>query len=143
VRLSYALVAEAFALDRFTNRMSIFNIIDQFQVHSDPTIEAVSLPHLCVILQWRVDPEDHDQDFQVKLIATQPGMERKEQFINFKGRKDSRTHRILHMFTDLRITKVGDLQIEVQLNGREEDNLVIPIEQAFSIPPRGGFFTTH
>ena len=66
-RLEYFLVAESISVDRETNQLSVFNVLDDLEL-SLPT----QIPQLVALSSWNIEPHERDQDLQVMLRILLP-----------------------------------------------------------------------
>jgi hypothetical protein len=130
--MEFFIVSEEVSVDQQTNRLSLFNVMEQISVPDFPTMlrsgAAVSL--------WVAEPGDDELDFQCTLRITTPGSDHRDFPSNFAFR--SRRHRVIHRLQGVRINEAGLLKFEVLLNGQykaRHEVDVIKIDIANVIPP--------
>src|ERR1019366_5438378 len=111
--LEYFIVAESLAIDAQTNRVSIFNVLEDVQTPFFP----VNIQNVTAIAVWNADPGDEHQDFQAVFLVSTPGAEAPLQFaVNF--RIPQARARTLIQIQGLPVIGPGHLRFEVQLNGQ-------------------------
>ncbi len=115
-RLEYFLVAESLSVDAATNRVSIFNVLEEVPVPIVPGF-PVPLPSMVAIACWVAEPGDETRDFQASFAAHVPGEPEPRRFeVNF--RMLQRRARTVLTLQWLPLTAPGEMLLEVSLNGR-------------------------
>jgi hypothetical protein len=115
--LEYFLVCESVSIDRNTNQLSVFSILEDVWG---------SLPYhlsrLFAVSAWNIRPEERGKDYQVSLRIHCPGgevLEDSEDFaVNFVA--ESCRHRLLQDIRGLEVKQPGELKFEVLLNGQHQ-----------------------
>lgn len=109
--MEFFIVSEEISVDQQTNRLSLFNILEQIAGPNFPlalfSVTAVSL--------WVTEPGDEERDFQCTLRIIPPGGEHRNLTSNFRFR--SRRHRVIQRLQGFPINEPGVLRFEVLLNG--------------------------
>lgn len=117
-KLEYFLICESTSTDRETNRVSLFNVLEdlpvlragaagQQQPPVSPFFEAVSC--------WNREPGDEEGDFQAILRIHSPDEKPKDFSMNFK--MEQPRHRLSFHFQGMPKLKPGELRFELLLNG--------------------------
>jgi hypothetical protein len=119
--LEYLLVAESASVDQQTNRLSVFNMIEEFHAQGFPSL----VPQLVVITLWSRLPGDEDKDFQQIIRLSLPGGESKEFPRNFTM-KNVRL-RMFFGFQGAKLAQPGEFRVEVLLAGKSRATRVIPV----------------
>ena len=131
-KLEYFLVAESVSVDRDTNRVSLFNIVEEVSGSLPARI-----PALVVVSSWNVLPEDRKREFQVTLRISLPGgveLPKSEDFaVNFTAQRSRQ--RILQFVKELPLEQPGDLKLEVLLNGKHAASHTVTVH---TIPTQNG-----
>lgn len=85
-KLEYFLICESMSTDQETNRVSLFNVLEDLQVLPPGTTPQPQLlvPHFVAVSCWNREPGDEDKDFQAILRIHPPKKEPKEFSMNFK-----------------------------------------------------------
>lgn len=123
-KLEYFLVCESVSVDRETNRISLFNVIED--VHLVKPGAEVSLPlvvNFVAVSCWNQDAGDDDQDFQAILrVHTPPADDGAAQYkdLSLNFRMQSRRQRLLMRLVApiLPLAHDGKLKFELLLNGK-------------------------
>lgn len=124
-RLEYFLVCESVSVDRETNRISLFNVIEDIRF-SKPGTETTApwLVNFVAVSCWNREDGDEDVDFQATLRIHSPpsdeGEQREPKDLPLNFRMQSRRQRLLMRFAApvLPRTRSGKLRFELLLNGR-------------------------
>jgi hypothetical protein len=71
-QLEYFLIAESISVDQSTNRVSLFNVLEEIQCAplpaGTPAIPGrTGIPQLVAVSSWNLSPEDQGREFQVSL----------------------------------------------------------------------------
>ncbi len=113
--LEFFVVAESFSIDRQSNRLSIFNIVETLAAEEFPVV----LPSMVVITCLNLTDDELGEDFQVLLNVRSGGGDSPlgGPFpTNFKAR--SRRHRIIQSFQGVPFNDPGDIMFKQSLNGQ-------------------------
>jgi len=111
-RLEFFVVSEGVTVDKFTNQLSLFNILEGVASNNFPFV----LPYFVAVSMWMMEDGDGERDFQVMLRVTMPNLAPQEFTTNFKF--ISRRHRVLQRIQGLPLNEPGVLRFEVLLNGQ-------------------------
>lgn len=123
-KLEYFLVCESVSVDRETNRISLFNVIeDIYKVKPGSEVSSPLVVNFVAVSCWNREEGDEDKDFQailrIHLPPTDDGSapEHKELPLNF--RMQSRRQRLLMRLVApvLPPAHEGKLKFELLLNG--------------------------
>lgn len=130
--MEFFIVSEEVSVDQQTNRLSLFNVIEQITAADFPLMllsgAAVSL--------WVAEQGDDQLDFQCTLRIIAPGSEHRDFPSNFTFQ--SRRHRVIHRIHGVPINEPGLLRFEILLNGQYQASHevdVVRIDLANLIPP--------
>jgi hypothetical protein len=110
-RLEFFAVSEGVSVDQFTNRVSIFNILEQLASPEFPFVLASAT----AVSLWTMEAGDDERDFQCMLRITMPDGAQQEFTSNFKTLM--RRHRVIQGIQGFPLTEPGLLRFEVLLNG--------------------------
>lgn len=110
-RLEFFVVSEGLSVDKFTNQLSLFNILEEVASDNFPSV----LPYFVAVSMWMMEAGDGERDFQCMLRVTMPNLAPTEFTTNFKF--ISRRHRVLQRIQGLPLNEPGVLRFEVLLNG--------------------------
>lgn len=118
-RLEYFLVCESMSTDQETNRVSLFNILDDIQVALPDARPQQSLliTQLVAVSCWNHEPGDEEKEFQAVVRIHAPGQEEKDFPLNFKI-VDQPRHRLSFRFQGIPKLEPGQLEFELLLNGK-------------------------
>ncbi len=111
-RLEYFLVAESLAVDRFTNRISLFHVIEEIRSASFPIV----IPQAVAVSHWIAEAGDEGVDFQARLHMTTPDGVESNFPQNF--RLVDRAGRVIFGMSGVSIAREGVLRFELFLNGK-------------------------
>jgi len=109
--MEFFIVSEELSVDQQTNRLSLFNVLEQIAA---PNFPAMLLSAAAVSL-WVADPGDDERDFQCTLRIIPQGGEHSDFTTNFTFR--SRRHRVIQRVQGFPLNEPGVLRFEVLLNG--------------------------
>ena len=124
-RLEYFMVAESISIDVNTNRVSIFNVIEDVRCTSFPQVIA----QIAAIVSWNREDGDEDQDFQAQLNIRGPmGRGPFELLCNFRFERSLRM-RNQFVLNGIPLISEGELQVEICLNGQHQASHTIMIHQ--------------
>ena len=114
--LEYFLVCESVSTDQETNRISLFNILEDIHM-LPPGQPGVILAQLVAVCCWNRESGDEDQDFQATLRIHAPnGAEPQEFAMNF--RMERPRYRLSLRFQGIPKLEPGVLRFELLLNGK-------------------------
>ena len=141
--LDYFLIAESASIDRETNGVSVFSIIEDVS----GTL-PVQLARLVAVSAWSIAPEDYQKDFQVTLRIPQPWKDTEPKHfdfcVNFTAERPRQ--RILQHVVSLPFHEPGELKFDLLLNGervaqrtitvhRGEPDVASPVEDSEGLGP--------
>jgi hypothetical protein len=127
--LEYFVVAESFAIDGSTNRVSVFNVLEDISTSAFPT----TFPSLVAIASWNAEPGDDARDFQAAFLVRPPGSAEPRRFdVNF--RIPDRRARTLVQVVGLPLVAPGNIEFEVQLNGVHQAGHTAVVLEAQIVP---------
>lgn len=129
-RLEYFVVAESVSVDQTTNRVSVFNILEELQTANFPVI----VPQMVAICGWNILPAEIGQDYQVVIRIIAPGEAPRDQRTNFTARHVRQ--RIFTQVVGLPLAREGELRFEVTLNDRHEASHTVSVVRVDG-PPAG------
>jgi hypothetical protein len=123
VSLQFAVLAQAASIDRFTNRLSLFNIIEGIQSPRFPLL----LPECTIALMLR--RADNDPNEFDATVAIDAGGNRVGQSV-FRVDFDHKPYvRLISNFQNLPILGPGELQITITIPNAEPIRAGIPVIQ--------------
>lgn len=131
--MEFFIVSEELSVDQQTNRLSLFNVIEQIAGPIFPLVwsaVAVSL--------WVAEPGDEERDFQCTLRVITPGGEPRDFTSNFTFRSRTRRHRVIQRLQGFSTKEPGLLRFEVLLNGEYKASHqvdVVKIDLPKKMPP--------
>ena len=116
--LEYFLVCESMSTDQETNRVSLFNVLEDLQVLPPETAPQKQLivPHFAAISCWNREHGDEDKDFQAILRIHAPNQEPKDFPLNFQMERPR--YRLSLRFQGMPKLEAGELKFELLLNGQ-------------------------
>ena len=112
--MEFFLVSEDLSVDQQTNRLSLFNVLEQIAGPNFPLV----LRSAAAISLWMAEGGDEGRDFQCMLRSMLPNSRQYEFPTNF--RFDSRRHRVIQRLQGFPIDGPGVLRFEVLLNGEHK-----------------------
>ena len=124
-KLEYFIVSEGVSVDRQTNRVSLFNVLEEAHLDRFPA----AIPQVVVTSAWNREPLDEDVDYQVQLRIYAPGEESHREFTT-NIRIETDRHRVLQRIVNLQVSQPGELKFEVLINGQHAASHVVTIHQA-------------
>src|ERR1700728_3069654 len=83
-QLEYFLVAESLSVDQSTNRVSLFNILEEVGIASEPPPSVLpgtipgGIPQLVAVSSWNLAPAEANREYRVSLRITQAGQPAKD-----------------------------------------------------------------
>lgn len=127
-RLEYFLVAEAISVDRETNSISLFNVVEELRPESLP----YTIPKLVAVSCWKAAPEEQGQEFQVLLKVHVPGAFAPAQIpLNFtmEGERYRFNQTLLHACMD----RPGAIRFELFLNSEHVADYSVTIHSPVAV----------
>lgn len=118
--LEYFVVCESVSTDKDTNRVSLFNIVEEINFHrqtDQPPRNGIPVVQFVAVSCWNRLPEDEGNDFQamLRIHPTVPEVEAAEFPLNFT--MENRRQRLLMRIAGIPEMPAGDLRFELLLNG--------------------------
>lgn len=118
-KLEYFLLCESVSVDQDTNRISLFNVLEDFQIASPDTNGKTPLCFLgqfVAVALFNREPDDGEKDFEACLRFNMPDDKHSEHRIAF--RMDRNRQRLLLRFVGMPpVDKDGVLRFELLLDG--------------------------
>ncbi len=118
-KLEYFLLCESVAVDQDTNRISLFNVLEDFQITppEDPTKKpAYILSQFVAVALFNREPDDGDNEFEACLRINLPENQNTDNKITF--RMERNRQRLLMRFVGMPpVGNDGVLRFELLLNG--------------------------
>jgi hypothetical protein len=106
MRLQFAVFAQSVSVDRFTNRLSLFNILESVQSPRFP----VFLPELVAVFVVRREANDVNGPFDTEIVVTLGG--NRIAVSRARVNVDDKPYvRVITNFMGLPIVSAGDLEI--------------------------------
>jgi hypothetical protein len=130
-QLEYFLVAESAAVDQMTNRVSIFNVMEDLPAAQLPSI----IPHLAVVAAWNFTPAEVGAEFQVHLRIVSPGAEPRDQYSHFRATR--RRQRVFNVIVGLPVATQGDIVFTIALNGQHQATHTMSVVLVDAARPAG------
>jgi hypothetical protein len=112
--MEFFVVSEGVSVDKFTNQLSLFNVLEQAAGTDFPFV----LPFIAAVSLWIREAGDDNRDFQCMLRVTLPNGRQREFTSNFTF--NARRHRVIQRLQGFPIDKPGVLRFEVLLNGEHK-----------------------
>jgi hypothetical protein len=123
-KLEYFVVCDSISIDQQTNRVSLFNIVEDLQPVG-PGIQSDIIAQLVAVSSWNKVPEDEGKDFQViHRIHTSDG-EPKDFPMNF--RMENPRQRVVLRIQGMPPMHPGSLRIELLLNGQHIADHIVTV----------------
>ena len=127
-KLEYFLVAESIAIDRMTNHVSVFNIVEELRIPATGDAQIVAMqPSMVALALLRTEPGDEQIDWQALLTITSPGGKTTPATLNFKIKPGDKRHRLFVRLTGYPLESPGDLKFDLQLNGQHLAEHIITV----------------
>lgn len=123
MKLQFALVAQSVAVDRFTNRLSIFNVVERFESPYFP-IMAMELVVVVVLTREPNEPETFDTTMYARLGEVVIGQSNLH--VDFSGTPGTR---LLTNLQGLPVMHPGELEFSFQLPNGEMVSATVPVVQ--------------
>jgi hypothetical protein len=121
--LQFAIVSQSAAVDRFTNRLSLFNVIEAIQ---SPRYPVILTECAVVIMLRRSDNEPNIFDSTITLNIAGNRIAQSTIRVNFENRQYVR---LISNFQNLPILAPGELQFIITIPNAEPITTSIPIVQ--------------
>lgn len=128
--LQFAIVAQGVAVDRFTNRLSLFNVCERIEAPQFPII----IPELVFVIVLRREPADaavFDSVLSIRLNETVIGQANLH--IDFEN---SMSARQITNFQGLPVLSPGELQFSFNLANGNSARAAVPVVQTPAAPPQ-------
>jgi hypothetical protein len=122
-QLDFFLVCESYAIDKQTNRLSIFNVLENIGATRFPAIHQLAT----AITLLRIEEGDYDQDMQLMLTLTKPGQPSQSFPLNFRFERGKTRHRLIQGFSPIELTQAGHLTFAIALNGAHFATYRVPV----------------
>ena len=129
-RLECFVVAETVSIDKLTNAVSLFNILEEVHSRTFPFL----VPKVAVFSLWRKEAGDEERDWQALLKVTQPSGEARDRAINFRF-SSSRRHRLIQRISGLPVLTEGDVRFELLLNGQHAAEHIVSVTRVSESGP--------
>ncbi len=118
-KLEYFLLCESVSVDQDTNRISLFNVLEDFQIaspESNGKTPGYFLGQFVAVALFNREPDDSEKDFEACLRFNLPDDKHSEHRIAF--RMDRNRQRLLLRFVGMPpVDKDGMLRFELLLDG--------------------------
>lgn len=125
-RLEYFIVAESISVDQHTNRVSLFNVVEQLTAPEFPVI----IPQLVAVTAWNAEAGDDQTDFQIRVRMIHPDGSTKDFTHNFRIPADR--CRTIMTLQGVRVAQAGKLVLDLNLNDQHIASHTIDVRQADS-----------
>lgn len=132
--LEYFVICESVSTDKDTNRVSLFNIVEEVNLHrrAEQGVPRNGIPivQFVAVSCWNRLPGDEGNDFQamLRIHPTAPDVEAAEFPLNFT--MQNRRQRLLMRIAGIPEMPAGDLRFELLLNGEHAATHTITIAEA-------------
>lgn len=140
-RLLFLVPTESLAIDQASNRLSLFNVLEQVNLPAFPAL----LPQVCITILWQKERDERSEDVFVQTIeirdpdGTAICPPRQAQFSMPKKR-----HRLVSIISNIQIYRAGQHEIRLFCHPRDverptDEHLLAtyPIEVSQVHPPAG------
>ena len=121
-QLEYFVICGDVSVDQATNRISLFNIVEEIVL---PKFPGVTIP-LVAVSSWNREPSNGDTDYQVILRVCTPNDE-KDFPMNFKMPK--KRHRTFQYISGIPVIQAGELKFNLLLNGQHTASHTITVDK--------------
>ncbi len=122
--LKLFVVAESVSIDQTTNSASVFNILEEVHAVQFPIL----VPSCAVLSVWHREAGDEGKDWQLVLRVTPPNGDSHDLSSNFRFANPR--HRVVQRVLGLAVEHAGQLDFELQLNGRRVAEYTVGVRQA-------------
>ena len=120
-QLEYFLVAESAAVDQFTNRVSIFNVLESVRGQIPSQFQSIA------ISAWNREAGDEDIDFQVQVrILTPSGNTVGEFPINFRF---TNPRQRVFQAVQVNLVEAGEFRFALSINGQHKASHALTVER--------------
>lgn len=123
-KLEYFLVCESVSIDKDTNRVSLFHVVEEFRP-VQATENALVVTQLVAVCCWYEESGDAERDFQAVLRLRTPDGKERDFPMNFQMK--SRRQRLLFQLQGVPPLSAGELTFEVWLNGKREAGHIVTV----------------
>jgi len=120
--LEYFVVVESVSIAQFSNRISLFNVIEELTPPAFPTV----FPQMVAVSAWNSEAGDDQRDLQVMLRVTLSNGTQLPDFTQ-NLRFPQRRHRVLSTLEGVPIPAAGQLRFEVFLNGERKASHTVDV----------------
>jgi len=127
VKLEYFIVSESYSIDHDSNKVSIFDILEEITVDEDKL--PLRLPQACAVATWIVEEGDNKIEWQAKVRITNFEDKANDYTINLAFVEDALRHRIAFTIGHLPITKLGNMTVELLLNDKHQASHTISVKK--------------
>ena len=115
-RLEFFIVARSFAADKFTNRLSLFDIFETVQPIRFPAV----IPRMVAMSAWHYgNAEERQEQFQATVIIKMPEPE-EDVIINTNFENPGILHHTVAGVSNTIVSRPGTIEIELKLNGEHQ-----------------------
>lgn len=118
LKLEFFLAAESFAVDKDSNQLSVFEVVEEIAAQSFPA----HLLKAAAIACWNIPAEDRDKDYQAMLSLSLPNGQVDADFgnsrVNFQP--TGRRHRVSWRIVGLSFDEPGEYVLRLALNGEHQ-----------------------
>lgn len=122
--LEFFVVSSSVSIDQQTNRVSVFEIIEEVQARALPAI----LPQMVAVALFMMDDDEIGRDFQITVRIHPPsGASPPDARMNFTA--GSARHRITLRLQGLAFGEIGPWRVELLLNGDHSASHTIQVSQ--------------
>jgi hypothetical protein len=123
MNVQFAILAQSVSVDRFTNRLSIFNVLDQIASPHFP----VFLPELCfVVMLQRTANEPNTFDTVIRISNGEAVIGQANMHVDFQGQLVNRS---VSNFQGLPIFNPGEIQVNFNFPNGESVGARLPVLQ--------------
>lgn len=123
-QLEYFLVSESHSVDQHTNRVSIFNVLEEIR----PERQFPIVISFVAISGWNIEQGDENVDYQATLRVIVPNREDPHEFqTNFQ--MTNPRHRIFQTMQGLPIEGDGTMVFEILINGQHRASHSVTISR--------------
>jgi hypothetical protein len=121
-QLEYFLVAESISVDQSTNRVSLFNILEEVQITRIPAGTQIpprlsGIPQVVAIGAWNIDPDEHGREYAVSLRVHVPGHSSPVQGPALTFVAEKRRQRTILLLVGCPVGGPGEIRFELLLDG--------------------------
>ena len=134
-RLEFFVVARSFSVDRYSNRLSLFDIMELVQ----PLVLPAVIPRVIAVAAWHIEESDHGEHFQATIKLNVSGDDDNSARVvnqNFVG--DGILHHSVAGFTNVLIRESGAIELELLLNNKHAASHRVYINNADTNAPDEG-----